>query len=137
MIYRTLEKVHIIRNRLKTAYSRQKSYADNRRREFEFEEGDKVHSKISPMKGEMKFFKKGMLSPRYMGPYEILQRVGKFAYELRSPRELSSVHLVFHVSRPASTPYNLGQPFGRNMTYLTSRRYFTRHLTSLHNITYK
>ncbi|XP_069149270.1 uncharacterized protein [Solanum lycopersicum] len=70
------------------------------RRELEFEEGDKVYLKISPMKGVMRFGKKGKLSPRYMGPYEISQRVGKVAYELRLPSEVSSVHLVLHVSMP-------------------------------------
>ena len=57
-IYNTLEKVHIIRNRLQTAYSRQKSYANNRRRDLEFEKGDKVNLKISPMKGVVRFGKK-------------------------------------------------------------------------------
>ena len=69
LIYKTLEKVHIIRNRLQTAYSRQKSYADHRRRNLEFEEGDKVYLKISLMKGVVRFGKKGKLSPRYVGPY--------------------------------------------------------------------
>ena len=58
---------------LKTASSRQKSYADNRIRDLEFEEGDKVHLKISPMKEVMRFGKKGNLIPRYVGPYKILQ----------------------------------------------------------------
>ena len=55
LIYKTLEKVHIIRKRLQTTYNRQKSYADHRRRDLEFEEGDKVYLKISPMKGEKGF----------------------------------------------------------------------------------
>ena len=93
-----MEKVHIIRNRLQTTYSRQKSYADHRRRDLEFEEGDKVYLKISPMKEVVIFGKKGKLSPRYVGPYEILQRVGKVAYEFKLPSELSSVHPIFHVS---------------------------------------
>ncbi|MUG03910.1 hypothetical protein ECC01_23490 [Bacillus tequilensis] len=63
-----------------------------------FEKGDKVYLKISPMKGVVRFGKKGKLSPRSMGPYEILQRVGKVAYELKLHRELVSVHPVFHVS---------------------------------------
>ena len=62
---------------MQTTYSRQKPYADNRRRDLEFEEGDKVYLKISPMKGVVRFGKKGKLSPCYVGPYEILQRVGK------------------------------------------------------------
>ena len=76
------------------AYSRQKSYADNRRRNLEFEEGDMVYLKISPMKGVFRFGNKGKLSPRYVGPYEILQRVGKVAYELKLPSELALVHPV-------------------------------------------
>ena len=63
LVYKTLEKVHIIRNNLQTAYSRQKSYVDHRRRDLEFEEGDKVHLKISTMKGVVRFRKKRKLSP--------------------------------------------------------------------------
>ena len=65
---------------------------------MEFEKGDKVHLKISPMKWVVRFGKKGKLSHRYMGPYEILQKVGKVAYELKLPSELASAHPVFHVS---------------------------------------
>ena len=81
LIYKTFEKVHIIRNRLKITYSRKKSYADHMRRESEFEEGDKVCIKILPMEGVFRFGKKGMSSPRYVGPYEILQNIGRVAYE--------------------------------------------------------
>ena len=98
MIYKTLEKFHIIRNQLQTAYSLKKSYADHRRRDFKFEEGDKVHLKISPMKGVGRFCTNRKLIPRYVGPYEILQRVGKTAYELKVPSEFTSVHPIFHVS---------------------------------------
>ena len=65
---------------------------------MEFEEGDKVYLKISPMKGVVRFGKKRKLSPRNVGPYEILQRVDKVAYELKLPSELASVYPVFHVS---------------------------------------
>ncbi|XP_069147119.1 uncharacterized protein [Solanum lycopersicum] len=98
LIYKTLENVHIIRNRLEMAYSRQKTYVDNRRKDMEFLEGDKVYLKISPMKRVVRFVKEGKLSPRYVGPYEILKRVGKVAYELKLPNEFASVHPVFHVS---------------------------------------
>ena len=80
------------------AYSRQKSYADHRRRNLEFAEGDRVYLKNSPTKGVVIFCKKIKLSPRYVGPYEILQRVGKVAYELKFPSELACVHPVFHVT---------------------------------------
>ena len=79
LVYKSLEKVHIIRNLLKTAYTRKNSYTDHRRRELEFEEGDKVYLKFFLIKGVVRFCKKGKLSPCYMGPYEI-QRVGKVFY---------------------------------------------------------
>ena len=87
LIYKTLEKVHILRNRLQVAYSRQKSNADHRRRDLEFEKFDKVYLQISPTKGVVIFGNKVKLSPRYVGPYEILQRICKVAYELKLPSE--------------------------------------------------
>ena len=83
---------------MKTAYSRQKSCADNRIRDLEFEIGDHVYLNISPMKGVMRFVKKRNLSPRYVGPYKVFQKIGKVAYELKLHSELASVHPVFHVS---------------------------------------
>ncbi|WMV41924.1 hypothetical protein MTR67_035309 [Solanum verrucosum] len=80
------------------AQSRQNSYDDVRRRDLEFEVNDWVYLKISPMKGVMRFGNKGKLSHRYVGPYQILRHVGKVAYELELPNELTSVHPVFHVS---------------------------------------
>jgi hypothetical protein len=94
----TIEKVSKIREHILTAQSRQKSYADNRRRPLEFMEGDKVFLKVSPMKGVMRFGKKGKLSPRYVGPYEILERIGKVAYRIALPPSLAGIHDVFHVS---------------------------------------
>ena len=61
-------------------------------------EGEQVLLKVSPMKGVMRFGKRGKLSPRYIGPFEVLKRVGEVAYELALPPGLSGVHLVFHVS---------------------------------------
>ncbi|WMV18474.1 hypothetical protein MTR67_011859 [Solanum verrucosum] len=75
VVYEATDKVLLIRDRLKMAHSRQKSYADDKKRDLEFEVGDWVYLKISPMKGVMRFAKKGKLSPRYVGPYEILKRV--------------------------------------------------------------
>ena len=65
---------------------------------MEFEEDDKVYLKISPMKEVVRIGKTRNLSPRYVGPYEIWKMIGNISYELRLPSELSSVHLVFHVS---------------------------------------
>ncbi|KAL5558049.1 hypothetical protein UlMin_034260 [Ulmus minor] len=83
---------------METAQSRQKSYADKRRRPLEFQVGEAVFLKVAPMKGVMRFGKKGKLNPRYIGPFEILERIGKVAYKLALPPNLSSVHNVFHVS---------------------------------------
>ena len=83
---------------METTHSREKSYADNKRRELEFEIGDWIYLNISPMKGVMRFDKKRKLSSRYVGPYQILKRVKKVSYELELPNELSLVHPVFHVS---------------------------------------
>ena len=87
-IYKTLEKVYIIRNFFKTTYSWKKSYADHRARELEFEEEDKVYQKKFHMKGVVRFGMKRKFSPRYIGPYEILQKIGKVAYELIFPSDL-------------------------------------------------
>ncbi|WMV58068.1 hypothetical protein MTR67_051453 [Solanum verrucosum] len=92
------EALYGMRCRLKMAQSRQKSYADVRRREIEFEVNDWVYLKISPMKGVMRFGKKGKLSPHYVGQYQILRRIDKVAYELELPNDLASVHPIFHVS---------------------------------------
>jgi hypothetical protein len=98
MLQDTRDKVILIRQRMAAAQSRQKSYADNRRRVLEFEVGDQVFLKISPMRGVMRFGKKGKLSPRYVGPFEITQRVGKLAYRVALPADLAGMHDVFHVS---------------------------------------
>ena len=81
-----------------TTYSRQNSYANNRKWPLEFDVCDQFYLMISPIKGVMIFGRKGKLCPRYVGPYEILQLVGEMAYELAFPVELASVHTVFHVS---------------------------------------
>ncbi|KAL5569846.1 hypothetical protein UlMin_026421 [Ulmus minor] len=94
----TTQAVKKIQTRMKSAQSRQKSYADKRRRPLEFQVGDSVFLKVSPFKGVIRFGKRGKLNPRYIGPYEILERVGKTAYRLALPPNLASVHNVFHVS---------------------------------------
>ncbi|GJQ96585.1 putative reverse transcriptase domain-containing protein [Tanacetum coccineum] len=85
-------------NRLLAARSRHKSYADVRRKPLEFEVGDKVMLKVSPWKGVVRFGKRGKLSPRYIGPFKILSRVGPVVYKLELPRELQGIHNTFHVS---------------------------------------
>ncbi|XP_074318550.1 uncharacterized protein LOC141655365 [Silene latifolia] len=99
MIQEMVEQVHIIRQKMRAAQDRQKSYADLKRIDIEFAMGDKVLLKVSPMRGVMRFWKKGNLSQKYIGPYEILDRVGEVAYRLALPPALDRVHNIFHVSQ--------------------------------------
>ena len=92
------EKVHKIREHLKTAQSRQKSYSDKRRRELTFNIGDFVYLKVSPLKGMQRFQLRGKLAPRYVGPFKILSRRGEVSYQLERPKEMSAVHDVFLIS---------------------------------------
>ena len=91
--------VQTIRENLRVAQSRQKSYADTRRRELVFEIGDYVYLKVSPMRSVRRFNMKGKLAPRYIGPFKILERRGEVAYQMELPESLSGVHDVFHVSQ--------------------------------------
>ncbi|KAJ9563463.1 hypothetical protein OSB04_008623 [Centaurea solstitialis] len=99
IVQRTTESIQQIRERLKAAQSRQKSYADKRRSDLEFCVGDKVLLKVSPWKGVIRFRKRGKLGPRFIGPFEIVARIGKVAYRLELPPELSQIHDTFHVSQ--------------------------------------
>ncbi|GJY90878.1 putative reverse transcriptase domain-containing protein [Tanacetum coccineum] len=87
-----------INNRLKAARDRQKSYADMRRKPLEFSVGDYVLLKVSPWKGVVRFGKKGKLAPRFLRPFEIIEKVGPVAYMLDLPKEPDGVHDTFHVS---------------------------------------
>ncbi|KAK1408323.1 hypothetical protein QVD17_39992 [Tagetes erecta] len=98
LIQETTDKILQIRDNLLAARSRQKSYADKRRKPLEFNVGDLVLLKVSPWKGVVRFGKKGKLAPRYVGPFKILERIGKVAYRLDLPQELNNVHPTFHVS---------------------------------------
>jgi hypothetical protein len=88
-----------IRENLKIAQSRQKSYADKRRRDLHFKVGDYVYLKVSPLRGTTRFHVKGKLAPRFVGPFKIVKRIGKLAYKLELPPNLAGVHPVFHVSQ--------------------------------------
>ncbi|XP_074299395.1 uncharacterized protein LOC141630483 [Silene latifolia] len=94
-----VEQVHIIRQKMRAAQDRQKSYANLKRSDKKFVVGDKVLLKVSPMRGVMRFGKKGKLSQKYIGPYQILDRVGEVAYHLALPPTLDRVHNTFHVSQ--------------------------------------
>jgi hypothetical protein len=93
-----LKKVRMIRDNLKIAQSRLKSYDDTRRRELIFEVGDYVYLKVSPMRSVRRFNMKGKLAPRYIGSFKIIERRGEVAYQLELPESLAGVHDVFHVS---------------------------------------
>ena len=93
------EKVRTVRERLRIAQSRQKSYADNRRRELTFEAGDYVYLRVTPLRGVHRFQTKGKLAPRFVGPYKILERRGEVAYQLELPSNMIGIHDVFHVSQ--------------------------------------
>ncbi|WVZ64189.1 hypothetical protein U9M48_013751 [Paspalum notatum var. saurae] len=91
--------VRMIRENLRIAQTRQKSYADNRRRDLEFAVGDYVYLKVSPIRGLRRFKVKGKLAPRYIGPFKITDSKGEVAYQLELPDRLSGVHNVFHISQ--------------------------------------
>jgi hypothetical protein len=93
------EGVAQVRENLRIAQSRQKSYIDNRQRDLEFQVGDHVYLKVLPPCGTFWFHVKGKLAPRYVGPYRICKRIGKLAYKLELPEELAGVHPMFHVSQ--------------------------------------
>jgi hypothetical protein len=82
----------MVRESLKVAQTRQKSYAEKRRRDLLFKVGDFVYLKVSPMRGTRRFKVKGKLAPRYVGPFQIIDRKGEVAYQLELPSQLSDVH---------------------------------------------
>ena len=98
LIEHTQDIITKIREKLRTTQDRQKSYTDVRRRPLEFSVGDHVFLKVSPLKGSIRFGQRGKLAPRYVGPFEILQKVGPAAYRLALPPALQGIHDLFHVS---------------------------------------
>ena len=87
------EQVRMIRDNLRVAQSRQKSYADTQRRELVFEIGDYVYLMVSPMRSVRRFNMKEKLAPRYIGPFKILERRGEVAYQLNCLR-VCQVHMM-------------------------------------------
>ncbi|GJZ49284.1 putative nucleotidyltransferase, ribonuclease H [Tanacetum coccineum] len=98
VVLATTEKIETIRERLREAQDRWKSYANKRRRPIGFDVGDFVMIKVSSWKGVMRFKNKGKLSPRFIGPFKILKNVGEVAYTLELPEEMRGIHNTFHVS---------------------------------------
>ncbi|XP_038880432.1 uncharacterized protein LOC120072087 [Benincasa hispida] len=124
LVQQSSDSIKLIRENLKVARDRQKSYTDKKRRELEFEVGDQVFLKLSPWKEILRFRRKGKLSPRYIRRYEIVERVGPATYRLALPLELARIHNVFHVSMlrkyvPDSTHVLPEQPvqLKENMSY--------------------
>jgi hypothetical protein len=93
------KQVQMIQENLKIAQSRQKSYANKRRRDLSFEVGDFIYLKVFTMRGTQIFKVKGKLAPRYVSPFKIIRRKGEVAYQLYLPPQLSDIHDVFHVSQ--------------------------------------
>ncbi|GKC31103.1 putative reverse transcriptase domain-containing protein, partial [Tanacetum coccineum] len=98
LVQETSEKISQIKDRLKAAHDHQKSYANKRRKPLKFSVGNYVLLKVSPWKGLVRFGKKGKLAPRFVGPFEIIKKVGPVAYRLDLPKELDGIHDKFHVS---------------------------------------
>jgi hypothetical protein len=91
--------VHRVQDNLKAAKSRQETYANKRHRPLEFEVGNHVYLRVSPMKGVKRFGVKGKLAPHYIGPFPILENYGTVAYKLDLPPSLAGVHDIFHMSQ--------------------------------------
>nr|GEX98315.1 putative reverse transcriptase domain-containing protein [Tanacetum cinerariifolium] len=98
LVQETTDKVVLVKKNPKAARDRQKSYVYYGRKSLDFKVGDCVLLKVTPWKDVVRFGKKDKLAPRYVGPFEILERIGPVAYRLRLPEELNSVHDTFHVS---------------------------------------
>ena len=98
LIQDTEAKLKMIRERLKVVVDRQKSYADLKRRYIQYEIGEKVFLKVSPWKKVMRFGRNDKLSPRFIGPYEVIEKVGLVEYRLALPPDLENIHNFFHVS---------------------------------------
>jgi hypothetical protein len=99
LVQQTTEKVKQIRDKMKTSQSRQKSYADNHRREVEFATGDHVFLRVTPTTGVGRAIKSRKLTPKFIGPYQIIERIGPVAYRIALPPFLSRIHDVLHVSQ--------------------------------------
>ncbi|XP_070039759.1 uncharacterized protein [Nicotiana tomentosiformis] len=98
LVCNSMEKVKVIPERLRTAPSMQMSYAHRKVRDVAYMASKKVLLRMSPMKGVMRFGKERKLSSRFIGPFEMLDRIGEVAYRLALPPSLAGVHTIFHVS---------------------------------------
>lgn len=99
IMQQTTETIEMIRENMKVSQSRQKSYHDRRRKDLEFNEGDNVFLRVNPVTGVGRALKSKKMNPKFIGPYQILQRVGVVAYRVAMSLELLRLHDVFHVSQ--------------------------------------
>jgi hypothetical protein len=88
-----------IQDNLRAVKSRQETYANKRSHPLEFEVGDHLYLRVSPMKGVKRFQVKGKLAPHYIGPFSILEKIGTVASKLDLPSSLARVHDIFHMSQ--------------------------------------
>ncbi|GJT42606.1 putative reverse transcriptase domain-containing protein [Tanacetum coccineum] len=98
IIHETTKKIVQIKSRIQAARDRHKSYANVRHKPMVFQVGNRVMLKVSPWKGVVRFGKRGKLSPKYVGSFKVIERVGMVDYKLELPKQLSRVHNTFHVS---------------------------------------
>ena len=98
-LQQTTEKVRVIEDRMRETQSRQKSYADKRRRPLEFEAGDHVFLRVTPTAGIRRALKLRKLTPQFICLYQITRQIGPVAYEIALPLHLANLHNVFHVSQ--------------------------------------
>lgn len=98
IVQQTSEKVKMIREKMKVSQSRQKSYHDKRRKDLEFQEGDHVCLKVTLVTGLGHALKSRKLTSKFMGSYQISERIGVVAYRVALPPHLENLHDVFHVS---------------------------------------
>jgi len=106
VVQETTEKVKMIQEKMRASQSRQKSYHDKRRKDIEFQVGDHVFLKVNPVTGVGRALKCRKLTPRFVGLFEIIQKVGVVAYQIALPPSFSNLHDVFHVSQLSKYVYD-------------------------------
>ena len=99
IVQQTMDKIKMIREKMKIAQSHQKSYHDKKRKDLSFEKGDHVFLRVTPVTGICRALKSRKMTPYFIGPYQIAEKVGEVAYQINLPSSLSNLHDVFHVSQ--------------------------------------
>ena len=99
MIQQTTDKIKLIKERMRASQNRQKAYADKCHKPLKFEVRDKVFLKVSPTKGVICTSKRNKLDPKYVRPFEILDKIESVAYRLAFPPDMERIHNIFHISQ--------------------------------------